>query len=529
MQSPGDEAVAEAKAMVTSPCAIASEVGAKILRGGGNAIEAGVAMAGVLAVTQPHFCGIGGDAVWMIADDTGRRTSLLGIGQAVRDVRAGHTIPERGPGSALTTACAVDSWATALTYSNKYWGGSFGLGDLLEPAILCAKEGFTVSPSQAHWLGFRAEEIAEWPGFAEVFLPNGQAPKAGDSFRQPQLGSSLQTIATHGARVFYEGELSERIASGLQAAGSPLTQRDLADTKTRSVAPISTDYRDITLLAPPAPTQGITTLQAMKVLSVFDVSALEEGGPDHYHLAVEAIKQAFLRRSEVADPDFYDVDPGDLFCDASLKKMVADLSTTNALQWPHLYRPGDTVFFAATDANGQSISVLQSTYFDWGSGVVAGDTGILWQNRGAAFSTNPLSPNVLASGKRPFYTLNPGIALKNGKPHLLYGTQGADGQPQTLVMLLSRLIDYNMNPEDALRRPRFLLGKTFSDSSDSLKVEADVGDKTLVRLQDMGHQISTIPALSPLAGQAGVIRIDQNGLVDGAHDPRSDGAAIPIG
>ncbi|PLW78312.1 gamma-glutamyltransferase family protein [Cohaesibacter celericrescens] len=515
--------------MVTSPCAKASKAGADILKRGGNAIEAGVAMAGVLAVTQPHFCGIGGDAVWMVADDTGRRTSLLGIGQAARDLTSGHPIATRGQGSTLTTACAVDSWSAALSYSKTHWSGSLNLGELLEPAILFATEGYAVSPSQVHWLDFRAEAIAGWPGFSEIFMPSGQAPEAGSLFRQPQLGKSLEAIAMEGARTFYEGELGARIAAGLKTVGSPLTQRDLADTRTRCAQPIHTDYRGITLLAPPAPTQGITTLQAMGVLSAFDVGRLKEGGADHFHLAVEAIKQAFLERSGVADPDYSQCDMASMLSAANLQKMAGGVSSNQALAWPHLYRQGDTVHFAVTDASGRCVSVLQSIYYDWGSGVIAGDTGILWQNRGAAFSTDPTSPNALQSGKRPFYTLNPGIALKGDKPYLLYGTQGADGQPQTLVMLLSRLIDFEMAPLDALRRPRFLLGKTFSDSSDSLKIEADAGEETLSRLAAMGHQVSPIEAQSPLAGQAGIIHIDQDGWVNGAHDTRSDGAALKVG
>lgn len=514
--------------MVTSPCKYASAAGAHVLKRGGNAIEAGVAMAGVLAVTQPHFCGIGGDAVWLVADNTGRRTSLLGIGQAAHDVQAGQPISLRGPRATLTTACAVDSWATALGYSQKHWAGSIGLGELLDPAITLAVDGFRVSTSQEHWLDFRAKDTADWPGFADIFLPNGRPSKAGDIFRQPQLAKTLEIVASQGARAFYEGDLAARIAASLQAVDSPISLRDLSETRTRSAAPICTDYRGITLLAPPAPTQGITTLQAMGVLSAFDIHAVDESSAGHFHLAVESIKQAFLQRGTVADPDFCDVDMTKLLSAANLKNMSSKVKLSQASIWPHVYRQGDTVFFAATDANGQSVSVLQSTYFDWGSGVVAGDTGVLWQNRGAAFSADPKSPNVLGPGKRPFYTLNPGMALKGGRPHLLYGTQGADGQPQTLVMLLSRLIDFSMDPLNALLGPRFLLGRTFSVSSDSLKVEADVGDETLNQLQKMGHHVSTIPALSPLAGQAGVIRIDANGFVDGAHDPRSDGAALKV-
>jgi gamma-glutamyltranspeptidase/glutathione hydrolase len=172
--------------------------------------------------------------------------------------------------------------------------------------------------------------------------------------------------------------------------------------------------------------------------------------------------------------------------------------------------------------------VLQSIYFDWGSGVVVGDTGILWQNRGAGFSLDPKSPNVLKPGKRPFYTLNPGMALKNGKPHILYGTQGADGQPQTLTVVLTRLLDYGLDPLQALAKPRFLLGKTFSDTRDSLKLEQDAGEEVFAELARRGHEMSPIAANSPLGGQAGAIVIHDDGRIQGAHDPRSDGRALGV-
>ena len=189
---------------------------------------------------------------------------------------------------------------------------------------------------------------------------------------------------------------------------------------------------------------------------------------------------------------------------------------------------GDTVYIGATDSEGRSVSILQSVYFDWGSGVVVGDTGILWQNRGAAFSLDPKSPNVLKPGKRPFYTLSPGIALKDDKPHILYGTQGADGQPQTLAVVLTRLLDYKLDPLQALARPRFLLGRTFSDSRDSLKLERNAGADVFAELARRGHEISPIESNSPLGGQAGAIVIHADGKIEGAHDPRSDGSAMGV-
>ncbi|CAM5439359.1 Gamma-glutamyltransferase ywrD OS=Afipia felis OX=1035 GN=ywrD_3 PE=4 SV=1 [Afipia felis] len=518
--------------MVTSPHTLASEAGAKVLREGGNAIEAAIAMGAVIAVTYPHFCGLGGDAIWMIADAQGRNTVLLGLGQAAQNLPAyREPIAARGAPSTVVSAGAVDSWRQAYDYARDHWtngkGEAKSFASLLEPAILYAERGFPVTGSQLFWTSFRENELAGWPGFSELFLPGGKTPKPGDLFVQKNLARSLRQIARHGAREFYEGELAARLGKGLQAVGSPLMAADLAKTFSRREQAVSVDYRDVTLLAPPPPTQGITTLEIMGILNQLGFAGVEEGSADYYHRCVEAVKQAFLDRGGIADPDFADAGIARRLSPQRLAEKAAAVEA-RAMPWPHLFRTGDTVYFAATDAQGRSVSILQSTYFDWGSGVVAGDTGVLWQNRGAAFSIDPKSPNAIAPGKRPFYTLNPGLAMKNGKPHVLYGTQGADGQPQTLTVLLTRLLDYGLDPLAALSQPRFLLGKTFSDSRDTLKLEESVGAATAQELSARGHETSMISANSPLGGQAGAIVIHDDGLIEGAHDPRSDGLAIGL-
>ena len=515
--------------MVTSPHTLASQVGARVLREGGDAIEAAVAIGAALAVTYPHFCGIGGDAIWMIADRGGRRATIMGIGQAPMQLPAHDgPIPLRGPASTSSSACAVDAWRVALEFSKANWGGRRSLAELMEPAIGFAEEGFPLSPSQAFWTGFRKSDLPDWPGFGKTFLPGGEPPRAGQTFVQKELAESLRLIARNGPRDCYEGELAERLARGLAEAGSPLTAQDLKATRASLEEPVALDYRGLTLLAPPPPTQGIATLAIMGVLGRFDLAAVEEGSVEYYHLCVEAVKQAFLDRGRIADPRAVRL-PDDLWLGAGLlDRKAAAIDRNRATPWPAVFRTGDTVFFGATDAEGRSVSVLQSTYFDWGSGVVVGDTGVLWQNRGAAFSADPRDPNVIAPGKRPFYTLNPGMALKDGMPRLIYGTQGADGQPQTLAVLLTRLIDYGLDPAEALARPRFLLGRTFSDSRDTLKLEASVGPAAFAALGRMGHETSVIDANSPLAGQAGAILIGDDGLIQGAHDPRSDGEAVGI-
>jgi oxamate amidohydrolase len=504
--------------MITTPHWLATEAGAKVLRRGGNAIEALVAAGAALAVTYPHFCGLGGDAVWLVTDEAGTAQTFLGIGQAAAIIPDGN-IPLRGARSTLTTACLVDSWEKVLTHSATEWAGSESLPGLLDDAIVLADDGFEVSRSQAFWYEFRRKELDDWPGFTDLFKSSGIQ-------RQPRLGETLKAIARYGSREFYEGALARRIAAGLGEAGSPISAADLAATQTDIATPLRQSYRDTTLLAPPPPTQGITTLGIMGILDHLPMADFPPDSADFYHRLVEAVKQAFLDRHTIADPRFAADVSQTLLDPARLAAKAAAINPERALNWPQPYLHGDTALLAAVDDKGRCASLLQSLYFDWGSGVLVGDTGILWQNRGAAFSTDPDSPNVIRPGKRPFYTLNPGLALRDGRPHLIYGTQGADGQPQTLSLLLSLLIDHGLDPAAALSRPRFLLGRTFSDSRDSLKIEENVGSEAVAALAAMGHEISTIDRFSPLGGQAGVIRVGQDGRIDGAHDPRSDGGAI---
>lgn len=517
--------------MVTSPHALASHAGLDVLAAGGNAIEAAITIATSLGVVYPHFCGLGGDAFMLIADKAGQVQTLSGIGQAPQLLPSySGVIPVRGPQSMLTTAATVDLLGQAFDISQQAWGGSLSWQRLLAPAIAQARNGFPISESERFWLQMRLPEMAALPGVAAQFLHQGAVPSAGFLRQQPALAATLETLAARGPRDFYEGQLAARIAQGLAQAGSPLTAADLARTRARVEAPLSVPYRGGTLLAHRPPTQGITTLEIMGILDRFDLAQIPEGSADYYHLLVEAIKQAFIDRNlHVADPEHVDVPVERLLSPAHLDQRASAIRMDQALPWPQHFQTGDTVYIGAVDRWGQAVSMLATTYFDWGSGVLVGDTGMLWHNRGAAFSLDPQHPNVLAPGKRPFHTLNPGMYLQNGKPHILYGTQGADGQPQTLAAVLTRMIDYGMDPLSALARPRFLLGKTFSDARDSLKLEEDVPPAVFAELARRGHALSPVARQSPLMGHPGAIRIDPaSGQMRGAHDPRSDGLALGL-
>lgn len=501
---------------LTTPHPLATKAGLAVLRQGGTAPEALIAAGAVLTVVMPHFCGLGGDAVWLVADRKGRARSFLAIGQGVSRPMPASPLPLRGAGSILTTAAVVDGWHHAHEHARQHLGGRMVWGDLLAPAIAAAENGYDVTPSQAFWADYRAGEIENWPGFEGLFLHKGRSVPAGQRLRQPGLAHALNEIASEGAQAFYTGALSRRIVEGLTDAGAVISAEDLARTTTREVFPLSQSYRGVALLAPPPPTQGLTTLQIMGILQRYDLQSLEVGSANHLHLCVEAVKRAFLDRPAIADSGDKDLAQS-LLDPAHLDQLAAGISQDQAMPWPHLWQHGDTVYLGAIDDQGNAASVLQSTYFDWGSGVVAGDTGILWQNRGAAFSSDTRHPNTFAPGKLPFYTLNPGIALRDGTPAFVYGTQGADGQPQTLAMLLTRLIDFSQDPETALAAPRFLLGRTFSDQRDSLKIEAHAGEAVIAALAAKSHEICPISALSPLAGLAGIVTAKA-----GFQDPRGN-------
>jgi gamma-glutamyltranspeptidase/glutathione hydrolase len=516
--------------MVTSPHALATQCGVDVLAAGGNAIEAAIATVMALCVTYPHFCGLGGDAFLLIGNAEGQVQTISGIGQAAADVNGYQgSIPLRAARSALTTAATVDALAQAFAISRSTLGGCKSWEALLAPAIALAREGFEISASERFWLHFRLTDAAALPDVYRSYLHQGQVPPAGFVRRQPDLARTLETLAERGARDFYEGKLAAELAQGLRVAGSPLTAQDLALTRARLENPLSIGYRGGELLAHHPPTQGMTTLQIMGLLEHFDFKNIAEGSADHYHLLVEAVKQAFMDRNRyLADPVFSQVPVQRLLSSRHLEQGAAAMRLERALPWPHVCQHGDTVFVGAADAAGNSVSLLATVYFDWGSGLLVGDTGVLWHNRGAAFSLDPNHPNVLAPGKRPLHTLNPGMYRKDGRIQLLYGTQGADGQPQTLAAVLTRLIDFQMDPIEALGKPRFLLGKTFSDSRDALKLEDDVAPEVVAELRRRGHDLSLIGASNPLMGHPGAIRIDPSGLMTGAHDPRSDGRAIGL-
>jgi gamma-glutamyltranspeptidase/glutathione hydrolase len=346
--------------------------------------------------------------------------------------------------------------------------------------------------------------------------------------RLPALARTLARLAQQGPREFYEGELAERLAAGLAAAGSPLRLADLRATQARCEAPLRLPYRQGELLTIAPPTQGMTTLQAMGILSHWDLRQVPEGGAQHYHRVVEAIKRAFIDRDLwLADPDVATVPVADLLAPDYLQRLAAGVSLEQALPWPHRYQTGDTVYIAVADGQGRCVSLLQTIYYDWGSGVVAGDTGVLWHNRGAAFHPDPAHRNGLQAGKRPFHTSTPASTWKGAGPGCCTAPRGgwsaadagdaadapdrpwagpAGGAAAAPLPAGQDLLGQPGQPEAGVRRGRRRDGHPAPD----------------------GPRGSADRSPERAGGPAGVIRLGADGWLEGAHDPRSEGLALGL-
>ncbi|CAK9884403.1 MAG: Oxamate amidohydrolase proenzyme [Candidatus Erwinia impunctatus] len=515
--------------MVVTPNHLASESALAILREGGNAIEAMVAAAATVAVAYPHMNGIGGDGFWLIVPREGEPIAIDASGAAgslattalYADVPA---IPHRGPRAALTVAGTVSGWAEALTIADELHTNPLPLSRLLADAIHYAREGVPVTVSQAAATQSKLAELHQQPGFTETFLPTGCVPEAGTRFRQPALAHTLQTLADDGLASFYRGKLAERIAREMQALQIPVTLDDLQAHHARRCQPLRIDHSCGELFNIPPPTQGAVSLAILGITDTFNMASADEA--QTIHRIVEATKLAFgLRDDHITDPAFMSDTLHPHLTRSVFAAQAAKIDEQKAADWGTGKGPGDTVWMGVIDGHGTAVSFIQSIYHEFGSGVVLPETGILWQNRGAAFTLKPDHLLTLAPGKRPFHTLNPAAARLHDGRTLVYGSMGGDGQPQTQATIFTRYVMQNMPLQESITAPRWLLGRTWGQSSDSLKLENRFSAPTCERLQALGHEIEMLPAFSEAVGHAGAIVRHANGMLEGAFDPRSDGSA----
>ena len=521
--------------LVASPHALASQAGAHAFDLGGNALDAAVAAAATLAVVYPHMNGIGGDNVWLLYD--GPHARLLGLDAAGRSAQAaelaayrdrfGDAMPVRGGAAALTVPGAVSGWWEVHRYSREALKSPVAWAALLERAIELGDAGCPLSAGQrrvtaatpALFDARAAEECQRtlW----RCYHPDALA---GDRLVQPELATTLRAIADDGAETFYRGAVARRLLAGAGAVGSPLTADDFARHRADWVEPLRLPYRRGEAVSLPPPTQGFAALAILGLLDGFDVAALDD--TELIHLTVEATRLAFEDRDAyLADPSAVDVPVARCLDRDHLAARRRLISRRAARAPARTAAAGDTIAVVTADARGNAVCVIQSLYHEFGAGVVAGDTGVILQNRGAFFSLDPSHPNRLAPRKRTATTLIPSMYLVDGRPRFVYGTMGGEGQPQTQAALVTRMVDRGLGPQAAIEAPRWLFGRTWGEPTRALRLESRFGPDVAARLAERGHPVEVVEPWSDLMGHAQVIAIDDDGL-RGGSDPRADGAAV---
>ncbi|MEM7419206.1 MAG: gamma-glutamyltransferase family protein [Pseudomonadota bacterium] len=511
----------------TAPHFAASQVGLDILEKGGTAIEAMVAAAASIAVEYPHMNGLGGDGFWLISEPgkapVGIDASGVAAQGATPDFYAGETaIPSRGGKAALTMAGAVAGWQAALEIS-KEWQAPLPLRTLLDTAISQANWGIEVTQSLTDASNKTFNDLASDEHFSQ-FLIKGQALKKGKIVKLTTLSKTLAHLAEKGLNDFYHGELAQKLSHDLEAAGSPIRLEDFHNYEAKIVTPLSVDTSKGKIYNLPAPTQGVASLI---ILALYDrVQHLSTSDADMVHLLIECTKQAFIARNAyVTDPSRTQVDLQSLLSDDVLDDMTKHIKLDTAQPWPHVAKPGDTIWMGCCDSEGRMVSYIQSLYWEFGSGVVSPQTGIVWNNRGTSFSLDPNSNQYLSPGMKPFHTLNPAfVELADGR-RMSYGTMGGEGQPQTQAALFARHVYHNQPIDKAISLGRWLLGRTWGDESHNLKAERDLVEYVGESLVARGHDMVTVDPCNELMGHAGAIIRETDGAVSGASDPRSDGKA----
>jgi gamma-glutamyltranspeptidase/glutathione hydrolase len=523
-----------ARAAVTSPHYLATEAGFEMLRRGGHAVDAAIAVNAVLAVVYNHMAGMGGDLfaqVWDAGDGTVR--AMNGSGRSGKAVtadeyeRRGETeVPARGPLGANTVPGTVDAWAKL---HERY--GRLPWRDLFEPAIGYANDGHPLTAKMRDFVIQYRGTLQQFEETARVFMPDGRAPDIGELVRQPALAESLRAVAEGGADEFYRGPLAEQIVGSLREAGGLLTAEDFAEHSSDWVDPVSSDYKGLTVTELPPNTQGLTTLLILNIIETFDLQAIGDNTADFYHLMTEATKLAFaLRDRWVADPAFKDIPVERLLSKESAEELRGHLDMQCAKSFEDVMvtdDKGDTTFMAAVDTEGNTCSLIQSVYYEFGSAFMPEATGILLQNRGSFFKLDRSDPNFLEPGKRPFHTIIPAMALRDGRPFMAFGTMGGEGQPQTQTAMLTRVVDFGYDVQQAIEAPRWLYGRTWGEESRTLKLEGRIPDSVSLELERRGHEVENLPRWSGKMGHAqAIVIMPETGIRWAGADPRGDGLAL---
>jgi gamma-glutamyltranspeptidase/glutathione hydrolase len=530
--------------MIATSQPLASVAGLNVLQEGGNAIDAAVAAASVLAVVEPSMTGIGGD-LFAIVYDAKTRT-LQGLNASGRSAYAAtpaeyakrHLVQMPSTGVlTVTVPGVVDGWSELLS---KY--GTVPMSRVVAPAIEYARYGYPVSEIISGQWADGEQKLASDPITAATFLPTGHPPKPGQIFSNPRLAATLDLIGRSGREAFYTGPIAQAIVTDMKKRGGLLEERDFLDHKADWVEPISTNYRGYDVYELPPNTQGFVALEMLNILEGFDLKAMGYNSVDYVHALVEAKRIAFADRAAyLGDPRFVP--------DAVLRMLISKDYAASRRQEINLhraaesYRPGvpgpaltagkmiaevdqhftgrdsgDTVYLAAADGKGNFISLIQSLFGSFGSGVVAGETGIVLHNRGSGFTLTPGSPDEIGPHKRPLHTLIPAFVMKDGAPWLSFGVMGADHQAQGHTQVLVNVIDFGMNVQEAGEAARVNHG------NNGVSVESAMPDAVIAALTERGHHVQR--TVGACGGYQGIMVDATTGVLMGGSDVRKDGLAI---
>lgn len=515
-------AVRAMNGMVATSQPLASAAGLRILQQGGNAVDAAVAAAAVLCVVEPMMVSPGGDLFALVWDAkkkelkalnaSGRSPKAISI-DALKKLGVTKT-PQTGIHT-VTVPGAVDGWAKLL---ERY--GTMKLSQVLQPAIEYADRGFPVTDViAADW--DNALQHKANTDFAATFLPNGKPLAAGEIFTNKNLANTLKLVAAKGSSVFYTGEIAQKILKFAQAQGGLHTAADFAAHTSNWLDPISTTYRGHTVYELPPNNQGLAVLEMLNILEAYNVKNLGHNSAEYLHLLVEAKKLAYADRAwHIADPAFYKAPLEKLLS----KEYAAELRRKiDANKAAHDIPPGarggeDTVYLTVVDKDRNAVSFIQSIFSAFGSGLVAGDTGVILHNRGAGFSFEPNHPNKLEGGKRPFHTLIPAMVFKDGKLWLTFGVMGGDMQAQGHAQVLMNMIDFGMDVQQAGEQARF------RDFESGLALESAIGADVRKTLEAKGHKLTIAPGM--FGGYQAIMIDPKTGALFGGSDPRKDGCAM---
>ncbi|GAB2196284.1 gamma-glutamyltransferase family protein [Sessilibacter sp. MAH4] len=525
-----------AKVAFTAPHAQAAEVGLSVLKEGGSAVDAMVAAAAAIAVVYPHMNSLGGDGFWIVQkpgdkpvaiDACGSSGSLATIGryQELLAQKSLDSIPNRGGLAAITQAGTIAGWHLV----RDIFGGkkSLPLSRLLGPAKDLAANGIKITESLQAASEKTFDELNGFKAFNELYLDNGKTLTAGKTLVNKNLADMIDhlTVADLGLMDFYQGDIANTIAKELDKQDSPITREDLAAFKAEALTPLTTKTSKGHLFNMVAPTQGLASLI---ILALYDRVYKESWSEaERVHHIVECTKQAFLiRDSFVCDRARMKKSAQEFLDSSSLDVLAKSIDSNRALEWPRPAEHGDTIWMGALDQDGTMVSFIQSIYWEFGSGLVIPDLGLVWNNRGLSFNLNKDHHNHLTPNAKPLHTLNPAFALLDDGRRFSYGTMGGEGQPQTQAALFTRHIYDGLSLEDAIAKDRWLLGRTWGDVSNNLKLEKNLADEIAGDLTKLGHEVAEVPSQIEMMGHAGGIILSENGDLQVATDPRSDGAGL---